>query len=141
MALDQGRVAEIWVPSSKERGSGYVLCNGCLVTAYHVIKDHRNQGIEFRLLRDYQTYPDQWSTAQVIWQSEKDDFDLVLLKFHPSGDTQDQLVSVKQLNLSHETRYQICGFPSFRKREENGKTIIDPYAPQGTIQALTQPKK
>ncbi|MEM7771666.1 MAG: trypsin-like peptidase domain-containing protein, partial [Cyanobacteria bacterium P01_A01_bin.37] len=140
-ALDQGRVAEIWVPASKERGSGYVLCNGCLVTAYHVIKGHRNQGIQFRLLRDYQTHPNKWMNANIVWPSEEGNFDLALLKFDSDEYAQDKLVDVKQLNLSRETRYQICGFPSFRKREENGKTIIDPYAPQGTIQALTQPKK
>jgi len=141
MALDQGRVAEIWVPASKERGSGYVLCDGCLVTAYHVIKGHCEQGIQFRLLRDYQNHPDQWTMAKVIWQSDENAFDLALLKFDVNGDAQDQLVSVKKLNLAYETRYQICGFPSFRRREENGTTIIDPYAPRGTIQALTQPKK
>ena len=67
--LNEERVAEIWVPASKERGTGYLLCNGCLLTAHHVIEGHDSGLIDFRLMEDYEQDRNHWTSAKVIWKN------------------------------------------------------------------------
>lgn len=128
--LDQRRVAEIVVLSTEKRGTGYVLCDRCILTAYHVVRGVENStaidAIKFRLLGD-----ENWCNASLAWSDAE--FDVALLEFtHSFSLTFDlpRLVSRE----AHRKRI-LCnavGFPEFRK-EEREKKFFDEYCLEGWI--------
>ena len=142
MTFDQGRVAEIFVSDGniRPRGTGYLLFSGCLLTAFHVVKKSARGRIEFRLLRDAKEKKDNWLSAELIWSGLEYGFDLALLKFTTEADSKEKLPTIKKLNqkfnLGNPASCTLCGFPSFRKRHEQGKPILHPYAPSARLQSL-----
>ena len=129
--LDRRRVAEIVVLSAKERGTGYVLCDRCILTAYHVVRGAANStasdAIKFRLLGD-----ETWCSASLAWSDTE--LDVALLEFtHSFSTTFDDLPRL----ISPETHRKrvacnAVGFPEFRK-EKREKTFFEDYCLEGWI--------
>ncbi len=139
MVLDEKRVAEIWVQGTCERGTGYVLCDGCLLTAQHVIKGCGKSGVEFRLLSVDQQNMNDWISAKVIWENFK--FDLALLVFSEKLEEEAVLPLIDELALKTRLYCRTCGFPSFRKgKNKEDKEIFHPYPLEGWIKPLALPK-
>ena len=119
--LDQKRVAEIWVPSTSERGSGYVLCQGCLLTAFHVVKGSAQirgqKDIEFRLLGDQS----QWLNAEILWKDEG--LDLALLQFTEALPFPAPLPKVASQDFTQRRDCDACGFPSFGVVTDYKRTV------------------
>jgi vWA-MoxR associated protein C-terminal domain/Trypsin-like peptidase domain len=129
--LDRRRVAEIVVLSAKERGTGYVLCDRCILTAYHVVCGAANStasdAIKFRLLGD-----ETWCSASLAWSDAE--LDVALLEFtHSFSTIFDDLPRL----ISPETHRKrvacnAVGFPEFRK-EKREKTFFEDYCLEGWI--------
>ncbi|MDJ0704778.1 MAG: trypsin-like peptidase domain-containing protein [Leptolyngbyaceae cyanobacterium MO_188.B28] len=138
--LDEERVAEIWVSTTCKRGTGYLLFNGCLLSAHHVVQGCGEKGVEFRLLGHYQSNPNKWLEANLVWENPK--LDLALLKFDSESDVEEVIPKVKKLNLNDQIPYTAYGFPAFRKRvEQNKPPRYDPYPVEGWIKPLPIPKQ
>ena len=129
--LDQKRVAEIWVPSTSERGSGYVLCQGCLLTAFHVVKGSAQirgqKDIEFRLLGDQS----QWLNAEILWKDEG--LDLALLQFTEALPFPAPLPKVASQDFTQRRDCDACGFPSFGVVTDYKRTVCQEYRAEGWI--------
>ncbi|MFZ9740021.1 MAG: S1 family peptidase, partial [Prochlorotrichaceae cyanobacterium] len=132
MVLDQKRVAEIWVPSTSERGSGYVLCHGCVLTAYHVVKGSAQvQGqkdIDFRLLGDLTS---GWLSAEILWKDEA--LDLALLQFTGNLSFAVPLPKLAPQDFNQRIDCNACGFPSFEVEKDYKKTVCQEYRAEGWI--------
>jgi Trypsin-like peptidase domain len=71
MALDRRRITEVWVPDASgggQAGSGYLLENGLVLTAKHVLTEAQGGKCEVRLLGS-----EQWAPATVLWASQSVD--------------------------------------------------------------------
>ncbi|WP_353259885.1 hypothetical protein, partial [Prochlorothrix hollandica] len=115
----QTQVAEIWVEATESRGTGYLLCSGCLLTAHHVIKDCPDTGVSFRLLGDFQADPDRWLHSSRIWFNETLDIALVFF-----SENEQRLIGqgitippIARLEPSQTIVCQACGFPAFAQTE------------------------
>jgi len=127
--LDQKRVAEIWVPSTSERGSGYVLCHGCVLTAYHVVKGSAKgqQDIDFRLLKN----GSDWLKAKILWKNEA--LDLALLQFTENLSFAVPLPKLAPQDFNQRIDCNACGFPSFGVVRDYKKTLCQEYRAEGWI--------
>lgn len=127
--LDQKRVAEIWVPSTSERGSGYVLCHGCVLTAYHVVKGSAKgqKDIDFRLLKN----GSDWLKAEILWKNEA--LDLALLQFTGNLSFAVPPPKVAPLDFNQSIACNACGFPSFEVVKDYKKTVCQEYRAEGWI--------
>ena len=65
--LDQDRVVEIWVPDTKKHGTGYLITNGCLLTAYHVVKGSSGNCFKCRLLGQYRSNSQEKFCAELLY--------------------------------------------------------------------------
>lgn len=119
MAFEPLQVAEIWVKATKSRGTGYLLCSGCLITACHVVKDCPATGVSFRLLGDFQQDPDRWLQSIQIWCDEE--FDLALVFFDRKTpcylDREVSLPPIARLAPNEPVSCQSRGFPAFAQSE------------------------
>jgi len=129
--IDQERVVEILVPDTSSLGTGYLLCNGCLLTAYHVIENHASKGIKFRLLGSYNRGQKEWAKAKCIWTNT--DLDLVLLSVPLEASVNAPMPSVKKLNLNNRVSCRAYGFPKFRREEQEDNSTFNPYVVEGWI--------
>lgn len=135
MLIDQDRVVEIAVPDVPTFGTGYLLCNGCVLTANHVVQQYGSKGINCRLLGNNNKGLATWTRAQPIWVNKK--FDLALLKFTHELLDNARFPNIKKLDLNRKIPCRAYGFPDFRKQEQKGKTTFNPYVVEGWIKPLT----
>jgi hypothetical protein len=139
MALVKTQLAEIWVAATSSRGTGYLLCSGCLLTAYHVVKDCPETGVIFRLLGDFPTHSDRWLPSSHIWTNEK--FDIALVFFdratpHYYVDREVAIPPIARLDPDQAISCHSCGFPAFRAT--NGQ--YEDYPLQGQLKLLNSIK-
>lgn len=139
-SIDQGRVVEIVAIGKPENrsGTGYLLGDGCVLTAQHVIKGHKNQQIKCRQLSLYNNGQKERTVAEVVWEDA--DLDLALLRVVWRSDTDVYLPKVRKLDWARDVMCRAYGFPKFMKEEQHDVTIYNPYVAQGWIKPLT-PKK
>jgi hypothetical protein len=124
--LESQRVVEIWVDALPEpqHGTGYLLCTGCVVTAYHTIKNAQ-AAPEIRQLGTQ-----DWYDVSVLWKDET--LDLALLEL-PSFEALDLPILVPSKNFQQEVKCYACGFPSFEEVETPEKIICQEYTAEGWI--------
>ena len=134
-AIDQERVVEILVPDAPNLGTGYLLGDGCVLTAYHVIEDYGDEGIKCRPLGSYNRGQKKWLIADPpLWVNAE--LDLALLKVPQPPAVKAPWPTVKKLSLNRRIDCRAYGFPKFRKQELKGKSTYNTYVAEGWIPPL-----
>lgn len=133
--IDQERVVEILVPDVPSLGTGYLLGDGCVLTAYHVIQDYGKKGIQCRPLGSYNRGLKEWLVVKApIWVNAE--LDLALLKVPHTPAVKAPWQIVKKLSLNQRIACRAYGFPKFRKRKLEGKSAYNAYVAEGWIPPL-----
>jgi hypothetical protein len=126
MALIPTQVAEIWVNATKSReasrGTGYLICSGCLLTARHVVKNCSDTDVTFRLLSDFLEDRDRWPKSYRIWRSEAFDLALIFFVCTKSLDNSQTSCNFKIPSVLRLTQDQLIscrshGFPAFTEKD------------------------
>jgi hypothetical protein len=139
--IDQDRVVEIvaiGTPESRS-GTGYLLCNGCVLTAQHVIEGHANKEIKCRQLGRYRNGQTERTAAEVVWEDAALDLALLRVTWKPDGNT--CLPKVRKIDLDQDVRCRAYGFPKFMKEKQQEITTYNPYVVQGRIKPLASKKQ
>jgi len=119
MVFEQRQLAEIWVKETESRGTGYLLCPGCLLTAKHVVEGCSDTGVSFRLLcrEDIQNQPaSKWPKSSQIWSAQN--FDIALIFFDATEQNSSLIIPrIARLESEQTILVQVCGFPAFAQVE------------------------
>ncbi|MEU6237977.1 hypothetical protein [Kitasatospora sp. NPDC047058] len=130
--MDTERVVEVWVPDTQEVGSGYLLTNSLVLTAYHVVKGIRKHArIEVRPLSKGAGRP--WLTASMCWPSRFVDLDAhpeqdaALLVISPSDRPTEPLPGTVRFGQVVGQKPIPCiglGFPEAEERPDNVRDTL-----------------
>ena len=134
--IDQKRVVEVLVTGSHKSkfGTGYVLCNGCVLIAKHALTQNI-ETIKCRLIEHHSLGKDGWAIAKIIWDSAE--FDLAVLHVQSEQFQNFRLLTVKKIDLNYRVSCRAYGFPDVTKDEQDGKVMFEPYAVEGWIKPLS----
>lgn len=103
LTLKAERVVEVWAPASERPfGSGYLISDGLVLTAGHVV-DGAGRGIEVRPLGQ-----DAWIRARVVWRGKLGDVALLRLTRRRPGRLH---VRIGQFATDRRAQCRGVGFP------------------------------
>jgi hypothetical protein len=135
MTYNHARVAQIWVAATGKRGTGFLLCNGYLLTAYHVVQGCGDRDIEFRLQPDYRERRDRWITATLLRENKR--FDVALLQFNKQPDMAVAFPGIEgALVLDEPINCEAGGFPAFRQDYNQGQSVYRYNLVEGWIKPV-----
>ncbi|GAA1585810.1 hypothetical protein GCM10009804_47460 [Kribbella hippodromi] len=132
--IDAHRVAEVIVKAAggiERRGSGYLIRQGLVLTATHVIATAQSIRVRF----DADRVPGEWSASgELVWSAG----DVAVLAITPAGDPVPpaRLGGIGDRAASLQVR--AVGFPWFKLRAESDQTSYrDTHQADGTVATLS----
>lgn len=140
MTFRTEQVAEILILESGQlkdsRGTGYLLFNNCVLTAFHVVQNCGDRSINVRLLGTYADDPSAWPSAKMVWHNQA--LDLALLKWTGHYNATVVTPKLKALDLSQEHQCRAYGFPRYNAIADGQGFDVDVLV--GTIKPIESPK-
>ncbi|MFI7336386.1 trypsin-like peptidase domain-containing protein [Streptomyces sp. NPDC050085] len=135
--LDPHRLAEIIVEchTGRQRGSGYRITDGFVLTAAHVVADATS--IVVRCDADR---PTQWSAPATVTWSDKG-VDLAVLAV-PAPEGAPRAIAPARFGRIADDRPDVidvrcAGFPLFKRRSRDGASFREVHQADGTVAALS----
>ncbi|MGW6755808.1 trypsin-like peptidase domain-containing protein [Streptomyces sp. NPDC055006] len=133
--LDPHRIAEIIVEcrGGRRRGSGYLIADGTVLTAAHVVADAIDLAVRCDADR-----PTQWSAqATVAWSNAG--IDLAVLTVATPAAQQWAPVAFGRITDDEAVVVDVhtAGFPLFKRRSRNGVPFRELHHAVGTVAALS----
>jgi tetratricopeptide (TPR) repeat protein len=115
--FEPGRVVEVWAPAdgSGTLGSGYLLGDGLVLTAGHVVDRARGGHCETRRLGT-----SDWLPARRVWRGERCDAALLRLPGIEAGPDRDAVSRLGQLGSDQRAACRALGFP-FAQAKDDGE--------------------
>ncbi|MDH6522520.1 hypothetical protein M2163_000970 [Streptomyces sp. SAI-135] len=135
------RVVEVWVPLTRRVGSGYLLADHLVLTAYHVVRDlPPNTPVEVRPLDRHARH--RWLASQVCWPTAPVDLDrfpeqdVALLAIEESAWREERLpgrMRFGEVTGQERVPCQGIGFPDAEARPGN---LRDTMVVRGSVDPL-----
>ncbi|MDJ0902656.1 MAG: trypsin-like peptidase domain-containing protein [Xenococcus sp. MO_188.B8] len=132
--LERERIAEILVPDTNDFGTGYLIVDGLLLTASHVVGFDKDRVIKYRLTSQYVSQ-EGFYKARLIWSDEN--LDAALLEIELNSEINIKIPRFGKYALTEEVDCLAYGFPKFKSKKTNrGTTIREPETLVGWIKPL-----